>query len=213
MPKPIIVLILFSLAVLAVAIVASPHRPPQPPEPATYAVVVLDAGHGAHDPGAVVSKVQEKDVNLALALRVLHKAQAVSGLRVILTRSSDTYPTLGERLKLAEAVGARLYVSIHANYFRDPRVCGVETWVDTNADPESLRLAAAMQQAVVAATGASDRGVRRQSLYLRSAKVPAALVEVGYLSCPVERTKLLDRAYQDKIADGILKGVVSFLGL
>ncbi|GAB4307622.1 MAG: hypothetical protein Kow0097_07810 [Candidatus Bipolaricaulota bacterium] len=207
MPKPVIVLLLFSFAiVLTAAIVATVPQAPLGP-----AVIVIDAGHGGHDPGAVVAGVREKDVTLALALRVQRKAEAVPWLQVVLTRTTDTYPSLLERLRLAEAVGARLYVSIHANYFRDPGVCGVETWVDTDADPESLRLAAAVQQAVVAATGASDRGVRRQTLYLRHTALPTALAEVGYLSCPAERVKLLDPAYQEKIAAGILTGILAFL--
>jgi len=208
-PKSAIVLLLFSfVVVLTVGIVASLSQPPP-----TAVVVVVDPGHGGHDPGAVVAEVQEKDVNLAIALRVQERAASSSGLRVILTRSSDAYPTLLERLELAAAVGASLYLSIHANYYRDPIVCGVETWVDTGAGGESLRLAREVQRAVTAATGTPDRGVHRQTLYLRHASLPTALVEVGYLSCPGERAKLLDPAYQEKIADGILRGILSFLGI
>jgi len=173
-------------------------------------VVVVDAGHGGHDSGASVAGVREKDLNLALALLVQEKARG-KGLRVILTRTTDTYVELVERVRLAERAGAVLYVSIHANYHRDPRVCGVETWVDTNASPESVRLAESLQRAVVWATGAKDRGVRRQTLYLRHTTLPAALVEVGYLSCPAEREKLQDPAYQEKIAEGIILGILSFL--
>ncbi len=206
-PKSAIVLLLFSfVVVLTVGIVASLSQPPP-----TAVVVVVDPGHGGHDPGAVVAGVREKDVNLAIALRVQQKAASSSSLRVILTRSSDTYPTLLERLELADAVGARLYLSIHANYYRDPTVCGVETWVDTDAGGESLQLAREVQRAVAAATGAPDRGVHRQTLYLRHTSLPTALVEVGYLSCPAERAKLLDPAYQEKIADGILRGILAFL--
>ncbi|MEM4919232.1 MAG: N-acetylmuramoyl-L-alanine amidase [Thermofilaceae archaeon] len=206
MPKAAIVLLLFGLAVLLVTLLAV-----QPPPPLELAVVVVDAGHGGRDPGAIVSGVQEKDINLALALRVQRKAESISSIEVILTRTGDTYPALLERLALAEALGARLYVSIHANYYSDSRICGVETWVDSNAGAESLRLAREVQRAVVASTGAADRGVRRQTLYLRHTKLPTALVEVGYLSCPAERAKLQDPVYQDKVAAGILAGILSFL--
>ncbi|MBC7169309.1 N-acetylmuramoyl-L-alanine amidase [Candidatus Bipolaricaulota bacterium] len=207
MPKPVIVLLLFSFAiVLTAAIVATVPQAPLGP-----AVIVIDAGHGGHDPGAVVSGVREKDVNLSIALLVQRKAQSAGNLRVILTRTADVYPPLLERLDLAQAVGARLYISIHANFYRDPTICGVETWVDTDADPESLRLARAVQQAVVAAAGAADRGVHQQTLYLRHTSLPTALVEVGYLSCPAERAKLQDPTYQDRVAAGILAGILSFL--
>ena len=181
------------------------------PWPEEEVVVVVDAGHGGHDSGASVAGVREKDLNLALALLVQEKARG-KGLRVILTRTTDTYVELVERVRLAERAGAVLYVSIHANYHRDPRVCGVETWVDTNASPESVRLAESLQRAVVWATGAKDRGVQRQTLYLRHTTLPAALVEVGYLSCPAEREKLQDPAYQDRIAEGIVQGILDYLG-
>lgn len=214
-PKAAVVLLLFSLViVLTVALVAS--LPPSQPDPLPVlprAVVVVDAGHGGRDPGAVVAGVEEKDLTLALALRVMKRAESVPGLQVILTRASDIYPTLLERVQLAEAVGARLYVSIHANYFREPRVCGVETWVDRNATAESLRLAQELQRAVVTATGAVDRGVRRQTLYLRHTSLPTSLVEVGYLSCPAERARLQDASYQERIAEGILRGILSFLAI
>ncbi len=207
MPKPAIVLLLFSLViVLTVAIMATLPR-----VPLEAVVIVIDPGHGGHDPGAIVAGVQEKDVNLAIARRVQRAAEGVPGLQVVLTRTEDVYPTLLERLELAEALGAGLYVSIHANYYRDPKVCGVETWVDSNAGAESLRLARELQRALVASTGAADRGVRRQILYLRHTALPAALVEVGYLSCPAERAKLQDPSYQEKVAAGILAGILSFL--
>lgn len=207
MPKELVVFLVLGLALaLALAVVAT-----RPRLPIETVVVVVDAGHGGSDPGALAAGVQEKDVNLAIALRVQRKAQAVPGLQVILTRSSDVYPALLDRVRLAEETGAKLYVSIHANYYRDPQVCGVETWTDSSAHTESLRLAREVQRAVVAAVRAADRGVHRQTLYLRHTSLPAALVEVGYLSCPAERAKLLDPAYQERIAEGILQGILTFL--
>jgi N-acetylmuramoyl-L-alanine amidase len=182
------------------------------PVPETGVVVVIDAGHGGYDTGAVVAGVQEKDINLALALLVQEKAKG-TGLRVILTRDADFYVGFsGAGFGWPRPRGAALYVSIHANYHRDPKVCGVETWVDTNANAESVRLAEALQRAVVLATGAADRGVHRQTLYLRHTSLPTALVEVGYLSCPAERAKLLDPNYQERIAEGILRGILTYLG-
>ena len=204
------VVLLFSLVlVLTVGMLAM--LPPGPPAPVT--VVVIDAGHGAHDPGAIVAGVQEKDINLSIALRIQRRATSIPNLQVVLTRTTDTYPPLLERLRLAEAVGAKLYVSIHANYYRESRICGVETWVDSDAGAESLRLARDLQRALVSSIGAADRGVHRQTLYLRHTALPTALVEVGYLSCPAERVKLQDPTYQERIAAGILAGILAFIGL
>ncbi|MCS7240689.1 MAG: N-acetylmuramoyl-L-alanine amidase [Candidatus Bipolaricaulota bacterium] len=179
--------------------------------PAPEILVVVVAGHGGHDPGAVVNNVQEKDINLTLALLVQKKARD-AGLKVVLTRTTDVYVDLVERVRMAETLGASLYVSIHANYHRDVKVCGVETWVDTKAHAESVRLAESLQRAVVITSGAVDRGVHRQTLYLRHTSLPAALIEVGYISCPAEREKLLDPVHQERIAAGIVQGILSYLG-
>ena len=177
--------------------------------------VVVDAGHGGKDPGAQVAGVDEKDVNLAIALRVFSLAKGHPQLRVVLTRASDRYVELVDRVRLAEEVGAVLYVSIHANFISDPSVCGVETYVDDSRPPDdpSWSLARIVQRAVCAATGARDRGVRSQRLYMRHTYLPAALVEVGYLTCPAERAKLLEPWYQEELARGILQGILDFLGL
>jgi len=185
------------------------------PDQVRLITVVIDAGHGGEDPGAIVAGIQEKDISLSLALRAFTLAQGAPGLRVILTRTSDRYVDLVERVRFAERVGARLYLSIHANACSDPRICGVETYVDDSrpeGDP-SWALAQAVQAAVCAATGAPDRGVRTQRLYMRHTGLPAVLVEVGYLTCPAERRLLVEPGYQQKIAQGILQGVLDFLGL
>jgi len=185
------------------------------PDQAHIITVVIDVGHGGEDPGATVAGIQEKDINLSLALRVFALAQGIPNLRVILTRTSDRYIGLVERVRFAERVGAVLYLSIHANACSDPRVCGVETYVDDSRprDDPSWALAQAVQAAVCAQTGARDRGVRSQRLYMRHTDLPAVLVEVGYLTCPAERRRLLDPGYQQKIAQGILQGILDFLGL
>jgi len=177
-------------------------------------LVVIDPGHGGRDPGATVAGVEEKDVNLAIAVRV-KELSAGGPVEVVLTRSSDRYVGLVERLRFAESLGAALYLSIHANACSDPRVRGVETYVDntrSRGDP-SWRLARLVQEAVCRRTGAPDRGVRTQLLYLRHTRLPAVLVETGYLTNPGERARLLDPAYRERIARGILEGIKAFLGL
>ncbi|MFO8034878.1 MAG: N-acetylmuramoyl-L-alanine amidase [Candidatus Bipolaricaulota bacterium] len=211
------------LGVLAVALFAAmvallvassvTWPPPSPPIRPRATVVVVDAGHGGHDPGAVVAGIEEKDVDLALALQVFELAEADPRLEVVLTRTGDYYVDLRERVRLAEKEGAALYLSIHANANASPNLCGVETWVHEDVRPgdRSWQLAEDMQAAVVAATGGADRGVLRQPLYLRHTYLPAALVEVGYLTCPQERVLLLDRSYRERIAEGIFEGILEFL--
>ncbi len=211
----------FAVAVFAalVALIVASSVPwptvEHPPPPRDAVVVVVDAGHGGHDPGAVVQGVLEKDIALDITLRVFALAELHPRLHIVLTRSTDRYVELEDRVKLAEEVGAALYLSIHANANRSTSICGVETWVHTDVsrgDP-SWGLAAVMQRAVVRATGAADRGVLQQPLYLRHTHLPAALVEVGYMTCPQELSLLQERAYQERIAQGVFQGILDFVGL
>jgi N-acetylmuramoyl-L-alanine amidase len=177
-------------------------------------VVVVDAGHGGEDPGAVVAGVKEKDLVLDIVLRIFELA-GEGPVEVILTRATDRYVDLKDRVKFAEEVGAVLYLSVHVNYSSSTYVRGIEVWVDNTRKPDdpSWKLAGSVLRALVAETGARDRGVRSQKLYMRHTKLPAVLVEVGYLSNPAERRLLLDTSYRDRVAKGILQGIYDFLGL
>ncbi len=175
--------------------------------------IVLDPGHGGRDPGAVAGDVLEKDVNLAIIERLKNLAELEPRLNPILTRTADVTVDKLDRIHLADEVEAALYLSVHTNAFGDPGVHGAETWIDdtrTPGDPSYL-LAESVQDALVDATGARDRGVESQGLYLQHTTLPAVSVEVGFLTCPEERAKLLDPTYQDQIAQGILKGILDYL--
>ena len=175
--------------------------------------IVLDAGHGGKDPGAVVAGVKEKDVDLAVAKCVFSLAKEDDRLNPVMTRNVDIYVTLEDRVRLAEEVDAALYLSIQANACDYPDVEGIETWVDEIHSPgdPSWQLAEIIQSSLIEATGATDRGVRSQELYLHSTERPAALVEIGFLTSKEERNKLTDPVYQGMVAQGIFDGIVAYL--
>ncbi len=177
--------------------------------------VVIDAGDGGRAPGAVVEGVMEKDINLAVALRVFALAQGEPRLRVVLTRMTDRHIEHKERLQIAERAGAALFLSIHTNAAPTTQARGVETWVDDSRGPadHSWILAEAIQRAVISSTGSVDRGVRSQRLYMRHTRLPAALLEVGFLTHSAERRLLLTPEHQDRIARGIIEGLLDFLDL
>ncbi len=202
--------------ILAVSGVFRRRPQPLPPSPQVEApqiIIAIDPGHGGRDPGGVVGDVLEKDVNLAIAKRLAALVEAQPGLKPLLTRSDDVTVKNLDRLRKAEEGGAVLYLSVHTNSYSDPSVHGAETLVDDTRpkDDPSWPLAEAVQKGVTAATGARDRGVRSQSLYLEHTKLPAVSVEVGFITSSEEGAKLLDPAYQDKIARGLLNGIISYL--
>ena len=180
-------------------------------------IVVIDPGHGGRDPGGIGwFGVQEKEITLAIAKLIELEALSEPRLRIILTRRRDVYIPLRERTALADRLGAALYLSIHANIHDDWRVKGIETLLPKSwkgKSSRSLALARHLQANLVEELGSRNRGVKYQRLYLRWSRVPAALVEVGFLSNPEEVRKLQSLPYQIRIARAILAGIKEFLGL
>jgi len=176
-------------------------------------LVVIDAGHGGRDPGAICDGVHEADVNLAITERVAALIEADDRLDVRQTRTLDISVTLEDRIAVANDAGAALYLSVQSNACEYPDATGVVTLVsDTLADDApSWQFAEILQDAVSNATGARDRGVRAQDLYLHRATMPAALIEVGFLTNDEERTRLVDTEYQQTIAQGIYGGIIAYL--
>ncbi|ABF44557.1 N-acetylmuramoyl-L-alanine amidase [Deinococcus geothermalis] len=176
--------------------------------------VVIDPGHGGHDPGAV-GAVVEKEVTLDVALRVRDLLRP-AGVDVVLTRDSDRElsPVKATDLNMRAAMGTpgtQLFVSIHVNAMPPQnalRGYGVETWWNPN-HPLSSTLAALIQKNVVAITGAFSQGLHntRSLAVLRGSRIPAALVEIGYTSHPVDGLNLKDNNYLDRVALGIAQGI------
>ncbi len=177
-------------------------------------VVVIDAGHGGEDPGALgcLSSV-EKDITLAVARSIALQAVRYPNLNIVLTRVDDRYVELTDRIARAREVHAAVYVSLHANSAPDASARGVETYVAQGAHDAdgSERLAEALQPKVVWATASKDRGVRSASLYIARAAMPAALVEMGFLTEKADTRALEDPAFQARIATAVLDGISAFI--
>lgn len=180
---------------------------------------VIDAGHGGPDSGAVgVTGVKEKDVNLAIALKV-GQLLSQNNINVVYTRTDDNVPwsdgsasDLQHRSDIANNAKADYYVCIHNNSFTSPSAYGTETLYQT-ASSESQNLAKAIQSALVSELNSYDRGLKDGDwLYVsRHNNMPTILTEVGFLTNPDEESNLNDPAYQAKAADAIVKGILSFL--
>lgn len=200
---------------LFIAFCSLTSRAPGFPQPREY-VVVIDAGHGGKDPGAVGYRgILEKEVNLAIARLVAIKALFIPNIRVVLTRDRDIYVPLRERIQIANRVHADLYLSIHANAHKMTDARGIETLVAESISgwkrQRSIDLAREIQAELIKKVHVPNRGVKFQRLYLRWAEIPTALAEVGFITNPVEASLLGKLSYQAKIADAILKGIEGFL--
>ena len=191
---------------------AVPEAPPEEPKPPLSALVVLDPGHGGSASGAVYGGVAEKDLNLAIAsqaARLLEEA----GLTVLMTRRDDQDVSLYRRSGLANTYGADLFVSVHCNAsLTNPEARGIYT-AAADRQGEGWVLAEVLRQTMMAAAGAEDMGTehRPNLAVLRTAQVPAALVECGYMSTPAELELLCQPDYQLQLAQGIAEGVLTYL--
>ncbi|MEF3308156.1 N-acetylmuramoyl-L-alanine amidase [Paenibacillus sp. GYB004] len=167
--------------------------------------VVIDAGHGGSDPGAgSINSRSEKDFTLAVANKVYKLLQKVPSIKTIMTRKDDTYPTLQERVDLANSEKVDLFVSIHGNSFK-PSISGTETYYSR---PDSLAFANIMHRHVIAAAGLPDRSVRKSDFkVIRETTMPAVLLEIGYLSNENDEAQMYSQQFQDKVAEAIVAGI------
>lgn len=175
----------------------------------TGKVIVIDAGHGGHDPGATGNGLLEKNINLDIAKRV-EKLLKDSGFIVIMTRTNDQYLSLQERSSLANRVNADLFVSIHVNAGGGT---GIETWwYSKGPEPEkSQLLAKQIQKEVIKQTGVKDRGVKDGNLHVnRETNMPSSLIEVGFIDNKNDAEKLKNNSFKDLVAKGIVNGIKIF---
>ncbi|BCW99114.1 MAG: hypothetical protein KatS3mg024_1941 [Armatimonadota bacterium] len=181
-------------------------------------VVILDPGHGGRDTGARGNGLNEKDVNLSIA-RLAAEEGRKRGLDIVLTRDKDVELPLRARTDMISRYDTTLFVSIHNNSNTRPNsVSGTEVYYHMQ-DPDSRALAEAIHDQIVAQAGTKPRGARSDSrLYstglfvLRNSRVPAALVEVGYINHSGDAARLKDPAFLKTVAKAIVDGIVSYLG-
>ncbi len=195
--------------------------------------VVIDAGHGGHDGGAVAQGLTEKLLTLDLAER-LRSRLLKAGLEVIMTRTDDTFISLRERSDIPAKHDADAFVSLHLNTSSGAKdASGIETYYaihrslearrslgalwpsgqeEGREDHRSLYLAQCLQSALCRETKAEDRGVReRRYAVVAHTPCPSALVECGFLTSMEESQQLRQPAYRDRVADGIAEGLLTFV--
>ncbi|MDR3561076.1 MAG: N-acetylmuramoyl-L-alanine amidase [Negativicutes bacterium] len=179
-------------------------------------IITLDPGHGGNNDGAVHFGVREADVNLAIGLKLRDKL-AAAGATVVMTRTTDRSVAVpgsgaaGElqaRVDVAAAADADIFVSLHANAHPNEETAGAISFYPAGRPSD---LALAIQPGLVGEVGMVDKGVRPANFYvLRNSDIPAALIEVGFLTNKAEAARLADDKYQAQIAEGIFKGLLRY---
>ncbi|MBR4171419.1 MAG: N-acetylmuramoyl-L-alanine amidase, partial [Kiritimatiellae bacterium] len=194
--------------------------------------VMVDAGHGGSDGGAVSrdKTLMEKDVTLSIA-RELGALLATNGFTVCYTRTNDVDVSLSRRVQLASENATDIFVSVHVNKAKNTQACGIETyllpssgfpgtaegssnrgWQPGNRnDYFNVMLGYLIQRRLIAGTVDLDRGLKRQSFYvLRGICCPAVLVEVGFLSNQKEAADMTQAEWRRKKAEAIYRGIADY---
>lgn len=200
------------------------------PTPRDVRVVVIDPGHGGADKGVAGSSLTEKDVALAIALKTRDRLAGL-GFDVHLTREDDRFVAADARARAANAFRADVFLSIHANGWFDPNRAGFLVGVlpvpgasasdpaelsrwgerDATTSRDSATLADILSKRLDAALDRPSRGVHEERYApLAGATMPAALIEVGYLTNSADARAVSDAAQQEKIAAALAESVREF---
>lgn len=200
---------------------SSPEQPVTTPQPSTPGrrnprggiVVVIDPGHGGRDSGAIgIGGLQEKQVILSIGLQVASLLEK-RGINAVLTRSDDRFVDLAPRTALANRIGAKAFVSIHANSIGlgRPGVNGLETYRARNGSASGQRLARLIHNSILRSINVRDRGVRSAGFYvLRNTSMPSVLVEVGFVTGREDAARLSSSAGRRLMAQAIAQGILQY---
>lgn len=190
-------------------------------------VIVLDAGHGGMDSGAVgASGVLEKDVNLAIVL-ALRDMFEMSGFEVVLTRDEDIsiydpgvegirnqkLSDMDNRLEIIQKYPDSIFLCVHQNNYTDPQYFGGQMFYNNN-NTQNRTLAQIMQKKFAQLQPGNGREIKLtgdELFLLKSNKNPSLMIECGFLSNPDEEQKLSTWEYQQKVAFTIFGGVMEFI--
>lgn len=200
---------------------------PTAAEAAERPVIVLDAGHGGLDSGAVGGNgTLEKDVNLSI-VRILRDMLELSGFEVVLTRSEDIsiydagvegirnqkLSDMDNRLEIVQSYPDSIFLCIHQNNYTDPKYFGGQMFYNNN-NPDNRTLAQIMQNKFAELQPGNDREIKLSGdelFLLKSNPNPSLMIECGFLSNPDEEARLSTWEYQQQVAFTIFGGVMEFI--
>ena len=172
-----------------------------------FRTVVIDPGHGGHDKGGQWGRVYEKHLALDTALRLEVHLKKM-GFNTFVTRRSDYFISLPQRVTIANRYKNAIFVSVHYNYTWKQQVSGLETFYNRS---DSRKLAQFVQQGMINRVHCIDRGAKYARFYvIRHTEIPSVLAECGFVSNQTERDRMKSAWYRDTLARGIADGIQRF---
>jgi N-acetylmuramoyl-L-alanine amidase len=172
----------------------------------SFTTVVIDAGHGGADGGAVWNGLIERNLTLDVAKR-LDAVLRARGVRTVMTRKTNSTVELSTRARIANRYRSSVFVSIHFNASRDRSVSGIETHYRS---ARARELAGYVQRSLDKRVTGINRGVDYADYkVLRDTKMPAVLVECGFISNKTEAKRCASSAHRQKLAEAIAVGILA----
>ncbi len=177
----------------------------------------FDPGHGGRQPGAVGNGIQEKDINLKIALAVGQQITKEYEAEVLYSRTTDVEVALSERSRMANQAGADLFVSFHSNGFNDSSVHGYEDFIFTSPMPRTVQIRDVFHSEVSAVwvkRGRRNRGKKQANFaVLRETRMSAILVENGFVTNPQDATLLKNEDFLKELVAAHVAGIAKAMGL
>ncbi|MFW5995927.1 MAG: N-acetylmuramoyl-L-alanine amidase family protein [Halanaerobiaceae bacterium] len=176
-------------------------------------VIVLDAGHGGFDPGAVgPGGLEEKEVVLDVTLKLADMLRENTGASVYLTREKDSFISLPGRVSRANNWDADVFISIHSNGGEDGIERGIETYADYGSSSEAWAMAWYIQESLVKELKLPDRGLKANSFHVTRETVgmDSLLLEIGYITHQEEEILLGTGDFRKRAAKAIYNGLVNY---
>lgn len=179
-------------------------------------IILVDAGHGGSDPGAVSQGVTEKSIVIKVAKLVEQKLKN-AGASVIMSRAGDTYPSLKDRVALSKSTNSELFVSIHVNATTSSKVTGTETFYNLSSNDngaESKVLATKIQSEIIKNADMNSRGIKEGEFYvIKQMEIPSVLVELGFITNQQDLNKLVNDKYIEIYAQSIFNGIRDYYSI
>lgn len=220
--KSIVITVSILFLILCISVIANTKKY----EPVmTYTVVnkiiVIDAGHGGTDTGAVRGDIIEKEITLGISQK-LAKKLGEAGAGVVMIRDTDIdmvsngekynkRKDLTNRVRKANDSKADLYISIHTNAVPSSRWYGAQTFYNATSEP-SKSLAVSIQEEFTKSLDTTRKALVGDYFVLKHTEMPAVIVEVGFISNQKEGNLLKDEKYQAKVAEAIYNGILKHMG-
>lgn len=175
-------------------------------------IVVLDAGHGAHDSGTSYAGIKEKDLNLLVSNELYRLLENDPSIKVYTTRDDDTFLELMERVTFSNEIEPDLFISMHVNsVVGNTAASGTETYYTVDYDTRNKTFATMVQEALVQEFGTRNRGVKTANFVVtRYTDAPAILIEIGFITNDSDRAMMTSSGFESRYAQAVYQCILNY---